>query len=344
MINESLFLLEIALLSYNVFIHERGVPMKNAIAEKGQKKLMTPRQRYWMNIWKHREFYMFCLPGIICALIFQYYPMYGVLMAFKNVGVGQTVQTGQWIGLDNFRYLFDQKDFPVFLVNTLDLNFTLLFFSFPAPLILALMMHNSPSRRLKAITQTCTYLPHLLSMVVVVSLLNTLLSNSYGLVNVLRESLGKEKIKFFEEQVWFKPLYLGSSIWAGCGYSAIVYLASLSSIDGSVTEAATIDGANKLQRMWHIDMKLILPTIVTMLLLNLGKIMGAASMEKILLLQNRANLEWTETLGTYVYKVGMIETKYGLSTAVSLFNTACNLTLLFVSNWVAKKVAKTSLF
>ena len=318
--------------------------MKNIIATKGQKKLMTPRQRYWMNIWKHREFYMFCLPGIICALIFQYYPMYGVLMAFKKVKFGMTVHEGEWIGVQNFMKLFAQKGFKEYLVNTLDLNFTLLFFSFPAPLILALMMHNSPSHRLKAITQTCTYLPHLLSMVVVVSLLNTFMNNSYGLINALRESLGKDKIFFFEERGWFKPLYLGSSIWAGCGYSAIVYLASLSSIDGSVTEAATIDGANKLQRMWHIDMKLIIPTIVTMLLLNLGKIMSAASLEKILLLQNQVNLRWTETLGSYVYKIGMLDAQYGLSTAVSLFNTACNLTLLFVSNWVAKKVAKTSLF
>ena len=318
--------------------------MKNIIAEKGQKKLMTPKQRYWMNIWKHREFYLFCLPGIICALIFQYYPMYGVLMAFKKVGFGQIGSAGGRRGVEISVELFNQKGFSEYLINTLDINFTLLAFTFPVPLMLAVMMHNSPSRRLKAITQTCTYLPHLLSMVVVVSLLNTLMNNSYGLINILRVNMGKDKIYFFEEKGWYKPLYLGSSIWAGAGYSAIVYLASLSSIDQSITEAATIDGANKVQRMWHIDIKLIIPTIVTMLLLNLGKIMSAASVEKILLLQNQVNMKWTETLGTYVYRIGMLDTQYGMSTAVSLFNTACNLTLLFVSNWVAKKVAKTSLF
>ena len=318
--------------------------MKNTIVEKGQTKLMTPSQRYWMNVWKHREFYLFCLPGIICALIFQYYPMYGVLMAFKNVKIGMTVSDGAWLGLKNFERLFKLHAFQKYLLNTLEINFTLLFFSFPAALLLAVMMHNSPSKRLKAFTQTATYLPHMLSMVVIVSLLNTFLNSSYGLVNNLLESVGKEPIRFFLEKKWYKPLYLGSSIWAGCGYSAIVYLASLSSIDQSVIEAATIDGANKVQRMWHIDLKLILPTIVTMLLLNLGKIMGAASMEKILLLQNDVNLAWTETLGTYVYKIGMLNAQYGFSTAVSLFNTACNLTLLFVSNWFAKKVTKTSLF
>ncbi|MBO5891796.1 MAG: sugar ABC transporter permease [Oscillospiraceae bacterium] len=318
--------------------------MKNTIAVKGQTKLMTPRQRYWMNIWKHREFYLFCLPGIICALIFQYYPMYGVLMAFKKVGLGQTVQTGEWTGLENFAKLFRQKDFRDYLWNTININFSLLIFSFPAPLLLAVMMHNSPSHRLKAITQTCTYLPHLLSMVVIISLLNTLLNNSYGLVNILLKNMGKEKIFFFEEKGWYKPLYIGSSIWAACGYSAIVYLASLSSVDGAITEAATIDGANKLQRMWHIDLKLIMPTIVTMLLLNLGTIMGAASMEKVLLLQNQVNLRYTETIATFVYKRGVLGAEYGFSTAVSLFNTACNLLMLFTSNWVAKKVTKTSLF
>ena len=163
--------------------------MKNTIAEKGQTKLMTPKQRYWLNIWKHREFYMFCVPGIICALIFQYYPMYGILMAFKKVKVGMTVHDGEWIGVENFMKLFRQKGFMEYLWNTLDLNFTLLIFTFPAPLLLAIMMHNSPSHRLKAITQTCTYLPHMLSMVVIVSLLNTLMNNSYGLINILLKNI-----------------------------------------------------------------------------------------------------------------------------------------------------------
>ena len=323
---------------------ERGVPMKNTIVEKGQTKLMTPRQRFWLNIWKHREFYMFCLPGIICSLIFQYYPMYGALMCFKNVKIGMTITDGAWYGLRHFERLFKLPAFGEYLINTLDINFTLLLFSFPAALALAIMMHNSPSKSLKAVTQTATYLPHMLSMVVIISLLNTFMNNSWGLINILLKNAGLPKIYFFEEKVWFKPLYLGSSIWAGAGYSAIVYLASLSSIDQSVTEAATIDGANKLQRMWHIDLKLILPTIVTMQLLNLGKIMSAASVEKLLLMQNQVNMRWTETVGTFVYRIGMLDNQYGFSTAVSMFNTACNLIMLFSSNWLAKKVTKTSLF
>ena len=318
--------------------------MKNTIAENGQTKLLTANQRKWMNIWRNREFYIFCIPGIICAILFQYYPMYGVLMAFKNVKIGMTVAQGTWIGLDNFQRLFEMEQFWMYFRNTLNLNIWVLVVSVPLPLVVALLLHNSPSQRLKSITQTCTYLPYMLSLVVITSLIDTFFANSYGLVNVLLRNLGFERIKFQEETGWFVPLYVISAIWQSIGYNAIVYLASLSSVDQSVVEAATIDGATKAQRMWHIDTKLIVSTIATMMLLKLGHIMTLSSMEKVLLMQNPANLSVSETIATYVYTVGIQQTQYGFSTAVSLFNTAANLLILFISNWVSKKVADTSLF
>ena len=305
--------------------------MKNTIAENGQTKLLTANQRKWMNIWRNREFYIFCIPGIICAILFQYYPMYGVLMAFKNVKIGMTVAQGTWLGLDNFQRLFEMEQFWMYFRNTLNLNIWVLVVSVPLPLIVALLLHNSPSQRLKGITQTCTYLPYMLSLVVITSLIDTFFANSYGLVNVLLRSMGFERIKFQEETGWFVPLYVISAIWQSIGYNAIVYLASLSSVDQSVVEAATIDGATKAQRMWHIDTKL-------------SHIMTLSSMEKVLLMQNPANLSVSETIATYVYSVGIQQTQYGFSTAVSLFNTAANLLILFISNWVSKKVADTSLF
>lgn len=344
MISKSLFLLNCFLVIYNIVIDERGVLMKNTIVEKGQTKLLTPQQRKWLNIWKHREFYMFLLPGIIAAIIFQYVPMYGVIMAFKKVGLGQGVQQGTWLGLQNFEKLFKMRSFVTYLKNTLWLNLWVLIVSVPVPLVLAVMLNNSPSQRLKGATQTCTYLPYMLSMVVIVSLIKTFCANSYGLINVVLKSMGHERIKFLESSNMFVPLYVISAIWQSAGYNAIVYLASLTSIDLSVTEAATIDGASKLQRMWHIDVKMILPTIVTMLLLKLGHIMGLSNMEKVLLLQNPGNMEVSETLSTYVYRIGILEAQYGFSTAVSMFNTAANLLILFTSNWVSKKVAKTGLF
>jgi len=344
MISKSLFLSHSFSVIYNIDIDERGVLMKNTIVENGQTKLLTPQQRKWLNIWKHREFYMFCLPGIIAAIIFQYVPMYGALMAFKKVGLGQTLETGTWLGLQNFEKLFKLRSFIPYLKNTLWLNLWVIIVSIPVPLLLAVMLNNSPSKGMKSAAQTCTYLPYMLSMVVIASLIRTFCANSYGLINVLLEKMGQSRIKFLEESGWFVPLYVISAIWQSCGYNAIVYLAALTSIDPSVTEAATIDGASKIQRMWYIDLKLIMPTIVTMLLLRLGQIMGLSSMEKVLLLQTPGNKEVSTTLPLYIYQVGIQQAQYGFATAVSMFNTAANLTLLFTSNWISRKLANTSLF
>ena len=301
-------------------------------------RLRTATQRKWYNIWRHREFYMFILPAFVLMLLFQYYPMYGVTLAFKDLKMGQTLAEGKWVGLKHFKNLFATNQFGQIIWNTVSLNFMVLLMGIPVPLTLALVMHNSPSKRLKAWTQTTTYLPYMVSMVVVVSLLNTFFSNSYGLINVIRANNGLEPIKFFEETEWFMPMYLISAVWQSAGYSAIVYLASLASIDQPVIEAATIDGATKLQRMWHIDLKLILSTVITMFLLNIGKIMGLSIMEKVWMMQNPANLEVSETIATYVYKMGMENLQYGFSTAVNLFNTGCNLLILFISNTVTKKL------
>lgn len=311
--------------------------MKNLATAQPQ-RLLTPKQRHWRNVWHHREFYMFLLPAVVLGLIFLYYPMYGVTLAFKDLKMGQTLTEGKWVGLKHFKNLFATNQFAEILWNTISLNFLVLVVSIPLPLILAVVMHNSPSKKLKSFCQTTTYLPYMVSMVVVVTLLNTFFSNSYGLINTLRENAGKEPIKFFEETGWFVPMYLISAVWQSAGYNSIVYLAALSSVDQSVVEAATIDGATKLQRMWHIDLKLIMGTVITMFLLNIGAIMGLSIMEKVLLMQNPANLQVSETIGTFVYKMGIENAMYGFSTAVGVFNTIVNLTILFISNKVTKKL------
>lgn len=304
---------------------------------------LTGKQRKWHNIWKNREFYMFIIPSIILAIIFNYIPMYGVMIAFKDVKIGQGF-AGEWVGLFQFERLFNSGQFWSILRNTLVLNLAVLICTIPIPIGLALLLHNSPSKRLKSIAQTATYLPYLLSMVVIVSLMNVFCNGEFGLINILLKKFGFEKIPFFGDPDYVIPLYVISALWQSAGYNAIVYLAALTAIDESVVEAATIDGASKLQRMWHIDMKMILPTIVTMLLLNMGKIMTLSSMDKILLMQTPLNLAASETIATYVYKTGVMGYQYSFATAVGLFNNACNLIILFVANWVSKKVAKTSMF
>ncbi len=292
---------------------------------------------------KYWEFYMLLIPGAVLTFLFLYVPMYGVTIAFKNVRIGQGYN-GTWVGFANFERLFRSGQFWGTLKNTLSLNIFVLILSVPLPIMLAVLLQTAPSKNMKKITQTATYLPYLVSMVVVVSLLNVFCNGEYGLFNVLRVNMGKAPINFFAEIKWFVPMYVISAIWQGAGYNAIVYLAALSSIDESVLEAARIDGASKWQMIWHIYLPMIKPTIVTMLLLNLGRILTISSVDKVLLMQTPLNLSVSETLGTYVYKQGIMNAQYGYAAAVGLFNNICNVTILLLGNWMSKKIAKTSMF
>lgn len=295
------------------------------------------------NVRKNKEFYLMLVPAIIIVFIFHYIPMYGITIAFKNTRMGQGFG-GNWVGLAQFRRLFSSGQFWSTLKNTLILNFLVLIVSVPVPIFLALLLYCTPSKRLKRFSQTATYLPYLCSMVVVVSLINVFCNGEYGLINVFRASKGLDKIPFFGKPGWVAPLYVISAVWQGAGYNAIVYLAALSAIDDSVIEASRIDGASKIRQVWHIFIPLIKPTIATMLLLKTGQLMTLSSVDKVLLMQTPLNLSASETLGTYVYKTGIVNSQYSYSTAVSLFNQCCNLLILFAANWITKITAKTSMF
>ncbi len=304
---------------------------------------LEKRSLTWKNIWKHREFYVLLIPAIVFAFIFQYIPMYGITMAFKNVKLGQGYG-GTWVGLANFKRIFATNQFWKIVRNTLTINFSVLLVTVPVPIILAVLLHNCPFQGIKKFTQTSTYLPYLVSMVVVVSLMNVFCNGEFGLINILLSKMGKDRIAFFGDPDWVIPLYVISALWQSSGYNAIIYLAALTSIDHSVLEASKIDGASKLKKIWYIDLPMIKPTIVTMLLLNLGRIMTLSSVDKILLMQTPLNISVAETLGTYVYKTGVVNAQYGFSTAVGLLNNVCNLIILFTANWLSKKIAKMSMF
>jgi len=342
MIIKNLFISPWNLEIYNNNIHERGVEMKKTIvAEPIQ---LTKGQRLRRDIWRSKELYMFLLPAVVLAFIFQYIPMYGIQIAWKQLRLGQGMFEGTWIGWKNFQRLFNSIQFTDILMNTLTLNIFVLIVTIPVPLFLAVLMHNSPSRKLKAFSQTTTYLPHMVSLVIIVQLLQLFTNYSSGLINIFLKNIGLERINFWAEEEYFIPLYTISAIWSSSGYNAIIYLSALTSIDQSVMEAARIDGASKVQRMWHIDLKLIIPTIATMLILNMGKVLTIASMEKVLLMQTPANLGASEIISTYVYTVGIVNNQYGFSTAVNVFNSLINILMLFAANWISKKVAKTSMF
>ena len=312
------------------------------ITNAGPAKL-TKGQRLGRDIWRSRELYMFLIPGLILTFIFSYIPMYGIQIAWKQLRLGEPMTGGRWVGWKNFERFFSSSRFLEIMWNTISLNLCLLFINTPFAIGMALLMHNSSSKRLKSWTQTTTYLPNMVSMVIVVQLIELFTNPSSGLINILIKRGGGQAINFGYEP-WFIPMYLISAIWQSAGYSSILYLSALSAIDQSIEEAARIDGASKLQRMWHIDLKLIIPTIATMMILNFGKILTAASMEKVLLMQTPVNIGASEILSTYTYQIGVISSQYGFGAATGLFNSVVNIAMLLVANFVSKKVAKTSLF
>ena len=289
------------------------------------------------------QLYVLLAPAMIAMLIFHYVPMYGVTIAFKEVGIGQSIFEGRWVGFEHFERLFNSDLFATIFKNTFIISFVQHFILWPLPIIFALMVHNSSSKRIRKFSQTASYLPHLLSTVVVVTIIELFCNRETGLINIVLERMGRDAIFFQGDSKWFYPMYFGSGIWTGLGSGAVIYIAALSAVDVQLLEAATIDGANKLQRMWYIDIPTIAPTMILLLIMDMGKIL-TVGYEKVLLMQNDLNLSATEIIGTYVYKTGLLSSDYSFSTAVSLFNNIIGLALVLVTNKLAKKFTETSLF
>ena len=311
-----------------------------------EKEILTTKPKkksIWKRLRSQWQLYVMMAPAMLAMIIFHYVPMYGVIMAFKEVNPGQNFMQGNWVGLENFERLFGSDLFVTIFGNTMAISLVEHFLLWPLPIILALLIHNSSSGKIRKFTQTASYLPHLLSLVVVVSIIDLMCNHETGIINIVLEKLGAESIFFMGDPKWFRPIFFTSSIWVGLGSSAVVYIAALSAVDPQLIDAAKVDGANKLQRMWHIDIPTIRPTIVVLLIMNMGKIL-AVGYEKVLLMQNDLNLPVSEIVGTYVYKTGVLGADYGFSTAVSLFNNVVGLILVIVSNKIAKKFADISLY
>jgi len=315
------------------------IAVKPARAEKtrNQPKFSSLRK----EIWRHRQLYIFLLPAIVVTILFSYVPMYGIVMAFQDVKIGNPFGQNEWVGLYHFKRFFNGAWIKTLLSNTATISILQNVLTWPFPLILALLLHNSNNKFLKKTAQTFSYLPYMLSTVVVVSIINVFCSGEYGLINILLRANGMDPISFFGEAKWVYPLYVISSVWQSAGYSAIVYLGALSSVDEQLVEAAKIDGASKLKIMWHVQLPCILPSVITMLILSMGN-MFAVGADKMLLLQTDLNLSASEIISTYVYKTGFTGMQYGFSTAVGLFQNLINLTMLFIVNFISKKASGSS--
>ncbi len=289
------------------------------------------------------QLYLLLLPTLLLVFLFQYVPMYGVIIAFKNFKPHLGVLGSDWVGLRHFVRFVESPSFWRLISNTVLLSGYELLVGFPIPIVLALMMNVVTGRRFKRTVQMVTYAPHFISTVVIVGMLGVFLSKNFGLANHLLDALGAERVFFLGRPAWFRTLYVFSDVWQNAGWGTIIYLAALSAIDPQQHEAAVVDGATLWQRVWRIDIPGILPTIVILLILDVGRIMNLG-FEKAYLMQNALNLEVSEISPTYVYKVGLIDARYSFSTAVDLFRTVINFVLLVSVNRIAKLLGQVGLW
>lgn len=285
--------------------------------------------------------YLFILPTFVYLVIFHYWPLYGVQIAFKNFKPAKGIWGSDWVGLKHFRKFLTSYYVGDLFRNTIFISVYQLTVSFPFPIILALLLNYSISDKLRKVTQMVTYAPYFISTVVLVGMLNVFLANE-GIVNQILGKFGVKPILFLSDSGKFRHIYVWSHIWQRTGYNAVIYIAALAGVDPSLHEAAIVDGANKMQRAWHIDIPSILPTAIILLIMSTGNVLSVG-FEKVYLMQNDLNLNVSEIISTYVYKVGLLNAQYSLSTAIGLFNNIINVIILLTVNKIADKLSGTSL-
>lgn len=291
---------------------------------------------------KNWPLYLMLVPGIIYLFLFNYVPMYGVTIAFKDFMASKGIMGSPWVGWSNFQRVFRSPDFLPILSNTLILSVYQLLLTFPLPIVVSLLINACSSKKFGKVIQNVTYAPYFISVVVLVGMMMIMFSPT-GVFNEIIKSFGGTPKLFMGEEKYFRNMFVFSNVWQTTGWSSIIYLAALSSVNPELHEAAMIDGASKFRRILHIDLPSILPTAVIILTLNAGKIMSLGY-EKAYLMQTDLNIGVSEILSTYVYKKGLLDVDYSYSAAIGLFNNVINLILLLTVNGVSKKFTKSSLW
>ena len=301
-------------------------------------------RRLLRQLYIHRQLYFFLLLPLIYLIVFKYIPMSGIQIAFRKFNIRKGIWGSEWVGIRYFTRFFSTYMFPRVIKNTLLLSAYSIFAGFPVPIIFALCLNVMRNRFFKKTVQMITYAPHFISTTVLVGMMMSLFNPRAGLYGSLTFLLTKSyPADLFGVSNAFKHLYVWSGIWQNMGWSAIIYIAALSAVDTQLHEAAQIDGASRFSRVIHIDLPCILPTAAIMLIMRSGQVMSVG-FEKVYLMQNDINLAASETISTYVYKVGMQDSDFSYSTAIGLFNSVINLILLMSVNAITKKLSSTSLF
>ena len=315
---------------------------------KNVKPLLPPSQRGFAglvrNLSRSKYMLLLVLPGTLYLFVFNYVPMYGVLNAFNDLSLTNGTFGSPWVGFKWFEQFYSSVYFTRIFVNTAILSFWTLIWGFPLPILFALMLNEVRSQWFKRTVQSISYFPHFISVVVVVGIMYNLFSSSGGgvLYNLIHEWTGYSG-QIYGDAEWFRPLYVGSEVWQNFGWNSIIFLGALSAVDPQLYEAAKIDGANRYRMMTSITLPSIMPTVVTMLILNIGGILSVGT-EKVLLLYNPAIYETSDVIGTYIYRDGILGANYSFSTAVGLFTSVIGFVLLAVTNQISKKVNEVSLW
>ncbi|QNK58639.1 sugar ABC transporter permease [Paenibacillus sp. PAMC21692] len=299
------------------------------------------RRRAAKDFRRNTMIYFMLLPVIAFYGIFHYGPMYGIQIAFKNFSAGLGITGSPWIGFAHFESFFSSFFFERIIVNTILLGLYDLIFVFPSSILLALLLNEVRNRMFKRTVQSITYLPHFISIVVVIGMLADFLSMD-GWINQLIQFFGGNPTPFLRLPEWFRFLYTSSAVWQGIGWGSIIYLAAISNIDPSLYEAAKVDGAGRLRQVLSITIPSIMPTIIILFILRIGSLMALQD-EKILLMYNPMTYETADVIGTYVYRKGVLEASYSFSAAVGLFNSLINFALLFSANYMSKRFSDTKL-
>lgn len=292
---------------------------------------------------RNYQLYLFLIPACVFIALFMYLPLYGLQIAFRNYRGGDGIWGSEWVGLYWFQQFFRSPRSGTIIANTLIISIYSLVVSFPFPIILALIINYVKNLRFKKFAQTVTYMPYFISTVVLVAMMDLFFSPSSGFINTIITSLGGEAQYFMGESKFFRHLYVWSGVWQSMGYSSIIYIAALSGVSPELHESATIDGANILQRILHIDIPTIMPTMVILLIMALGNIMNVGY-EKVFLMQKDMTLDVSEIISTYVYKVGIAGTQQSFASAIGLFNNVINFIILVIANTTANKLFGSGLW
>ncbi|WP_025680985.1 ABC transporter permease [Paenibacillus massiliensis] len=316
-------------------------------ASKSDKKLSrateVPKRTFLNTVTRDYQLWIMVLPAIIVIFVFNYIPMYGIQLAFRDYNFTQGLTGGEWRGFYYFEQFFNNYMFMDLMKNTIVISLATIIFSFPAPIILALLVHQIRWKRAKKTLQTTVYLPHFISIVVMVGLLNVLLSPNSGVIGHVLSAIGLGGTNLLGSTEAFVPIYVMSDIWQHAGWNSIIYFAALSTIDPQLYDAAKIDGASRWHLIRYVELPALVPTIIILFILSMGNVLGTG-FEKVFLMQNPLNLPVSEVIATYVYKIGIVSNQFSYSAAIGLFNTLINFFFLYAMNLIAKKFSNISLW